>query len=257
MQTGAITEYIDVAQLVLYLFWIFFIGVLIYLRREDKREGYPLQAERPGRVRIQGFPATPAPKVYLLSDGSTVTVPNPAKDIGDILARPVAPWPGSPLEPIGNPMLDGVGPAARTPRANKPDRTAEGLPMIVPLQVTGDFVLAAGELDPRGLEVYGADRVLAGVVQELWVDRTEPQVRYLEVALAGAAGGNVLLPMSFVVIDDYRRVIKVNALFAAQFANVPRTQSSQQITLDEEDRITAYYGGGMLYAAPNRLGPWL
>ena len=38
MTTGAITGYIDVAQLVLYVFWIFFIGLVIYLRREDKRE---------------------------------------------------------------------------------------------------------------------------------------------------------------------------------------------------------------------------
>src|SRR6185436_10112646 len=102
-----------------------------------------------------------------------------------------------------------------------------------------------------------ADHALAGVVQELWVDRTEPQVRYLEVALPGAPAQTVLLPMSFVRIDRYRRLINVNALLAAQFAGVPRTQSPQQITLDEEDRITAYYGGGMLYAAPNRLGPWL
>ena len=45
MQTGAITGYIDVAQLVLYAFWLFFIGLIIYLRREDKREGYPLWSE--------------------------------------------------------------------------------------------------------------------------------------------------------------------------------------------------------------------
>ena len=32
MTTGAITGYIDVAQLVLYAFWIFFIGRVIYLR---------------------------------------------------------------------------------------------------------------------------------------------------------------------------------------------------------------------------------
>ena len=40
MQTGAITGYIDVAQLVLYAFWFFFAGLIWYLRREDKREGY-------------------------------------------------------------------------------------------------------------------------------------------------------------------------------------------------------------------------
>jgi uncharacterized protein with PQ loop repeat len=31
MQTGAITQYVDVAQLVLYMFWIFFFGLIYYL----------------------------------------------------------------------------------------------------------------------------------------------------------------------------------------------------------------------------------
>ena len=47
---GAITQYIDVAQILLYAFWIFFAGLLIYLRREDKREGYPLESERSARA---------------------------------------------------------------------------------------------------------------------------------------------------------------------------------------------------------------
>lgn len=38
---GAITSYIDVAQVTLYVFWIFFAGLLFYLLRENKREGYP------------------------------------------------------------------------------------------------------------------------------------------------------------------------------------------------------------------------
>jgi photosynthetic reaction center H subunit len=42
METGAITSYIDVAQVVLYAFWIFFAGLIYYLHQEDKREGYPL-----------------------------------------------------------------------------------------------------------------------------------------------------------------------------------------------------------------------
>ena len=30
MQTGAITQYVDVAQLVLYMFWIFFFGLIYF-----------------------------------------------------------------------------------------------------------------------------------------------------------------------------------------------------------------------------------
>ena len=59
MPCGAITGYIDVAQLVLYAFWIFFAGLIFYLRREDKREGYPLESDRAGGVVVQGFPPFP------------------------------------------------------------------------------------------------------------------------------------------------------------------------------------------------------
>jgi hypothetical protein len=56
-----ITEYFDVAQIALYAFWIFFAGLIFYLRREDKREGYPLDSDR-ARVPVQGWPAMPEPR---------------------------------------------------------------------------------------------------------------------------------------------------------------------------------------------------
>ena len=60
MQAGEITGYIDVAQVTLYAFWVFFAGLIIYLRSEDKREGYPLESDR--RVTVQGFPPVPSPR---------------------------------------------------------------------------------------------------------------------------------------------------------------------------------------------------
>ena len=76
MNTGAVTGYFDVAQIILYAFWIFFAGLIIYLRREDKREGYPLESDRSGgRVNVQGFPAIPPAKTFRLADGSEVHVP--------------------------------------------------------------------------------------------------------------------------------------------------------------------------------------
>ena len=78
MQTGAITGYIDVAQLALYGFWLFFAGLIWYLHRENKREGYPLVSpERSGRVVIEGFPGVPSPKTFHMHDGTTVSVPRP------------------------------------------------------------------------------------------------------------------------------------------------------------------------------------
>ena len=73
MQAGAITGYIDVAQVALYAFWIFFAGLIFYLRKEDKREGYPLVTQRPDHI-LEGFPPMPAPKTFLLPHGGTVTL---------------------------------------------------------------------------------------------------------------------------------------------------------------------------------------
>ena len=63
-----ITQYIDVAQLVLYAFWIFFFGLIYWLRREDKREGYPLESDR-RNVMVQGWPPLPRPKHRLRAAG--------------------------------------------------------------------------------------------------------------------------------------------------------------------------------------------
>ena len=59
MGTGAITQYVDVAQLVLYAFWIFFFGLIFYLQRESKREGYPMHSEVPGRPPVPGLLVRP------------------------------------------------------------------------------------------------------------------------------------------------------------------------------------------------------
>ncbi|MBP8290924.1 MAG: photosynthetic reaction center subunit H, partial [Chromatiaceae bacterium] len=64
MYTGALTSHLDVAQIVLYAFWLFFAGLIIYLRREDKREGYPLESDR-SQIKVVGFPSMPEPKTFL------------------------------------------------------------------------------------------------------------------------------------------------------------------------------------------------
>ena len=56
MQVGAITGYIDLAQILLYAFWIFFAGLIYYLARESHREGYPMESDSLGRAVVTGFP---------------------------------------------------------------------------------------------------------------------------------------------------------------------------------------------------------
>jgi photosynthetic reaction center H subunit len=255
MQTGAITQYIDVAQLVLYAFWIFFAGLIFYLRREDKREGYPLETDRTdGRVAVQGFPRMPKPKTFILPHGGTQTAPR-AETPAPVAATPTAPWPGSPLEPNGDPMTTGVGPAAYAMRADTPDLTVDGHAKIVPMRVAKDFELEARDPDPRGMDVVAADGAVAGRVADVWVDRSETIARYLEVEIAG--GKRVLLPVNFTTVNGSRGQVKVASIHARHFAGVPGTKSPDQVTLREEDRITAYYASGHLYADPSRLGPWL
>ena len=67
MGTGAITEYVDVAQLALYAFWILFFLLVGYLHREGKREGWPLQMSS-GELRT-GVGGMPPPKTYRLAHG--------------------------------------------------------------------------------------------------------------------------------------------------------------------------------------------
>jgi photosynthetic reaction center H subunit len=255
MKTGAVTGYIDVAQIALYAFWIFFAGLIIYLRREDKREGYPLESDRSSRVRVQGFPAMPAPKTFKLANGGTVLAPRSERDARLIMAQPLGFYPGAPWQPTGNPMLDAVGPAAYAQRADHPDLTIAGLPMIVPLRAAAGFSVAGEDPDPRGMEVYGADRELGGIVHDIWVDRAEPQIRYLEVATLGAR--HVLLPITFAKINGRKRRITVKSILGSQFAMVPSLANPDQVTLLEEDQITAYYAGGNLYATPARAEPFL
>jgi photosynthetic reaction center H subunit len=252
---GALTNYIDVAQIVLYVFWVFFAGLIFYLRREDKREGYPMETDR-GSAQIVGFPKPPSPKTFLIAHGGGTRTAPRVEARETVAANPTGPWPGSPLEPIGDPMLNGVGPAAYALRAQTPDLTVEGHPKLAPLRVATDFGVEAHDPDPRGMPVFGADNQVGGTVTDVWVDRSEPQIRYLEVEVNGAGGARrVLLPINYARIDRTRRNVKVVSILSKHFANVPGLANPDVVTAREEDRITAYYAGGQLYAEPSRMGP--
>jgi photosynthetic reaction center H subunit len=256
MGIGAFTRYIDIPQVVLYVFWIFFAGLLWYLRREDKREGYPLESDRSRSIRIEGFPRMPAPKVFNLRDGTTYTAPPGNSETREIRAAAAQPWNGSPQQPTGNPMTDAVGPASYSQREDRPDLTVDGDPMIVPLRVATGFSVASEDADPRNMEVVAADNVRAGTVTDIWVDRAEPQIRYLEVTLEPSLGTRtVLLPIGYAKFNKRRRRVQVASILANQFIHVPSIANPDVVTLLEEDQITGYFAGGHLYAEPSRFGP--
>ena len=162
------------------------------------------------------------------------------------------------MEPTGNPMLDGVGPGSWADREDVPELSIDNVPCIVPLRLAEGSFLEARDPDPRGMKVVGADDEVGGVVTDVWVDRAEALIRYLEVEVtASGSARRVLLPMPFALINQRRGRVMVDAILGSQFADVPVTASLNQVTKREEDRIVGYYGAGTLYATPGRQEPLL
>ena len=116
-----------------------------------------------------------------------------------------------------------------------------------------NYGVPADSVSPIGFAAWGADRAQAEIVRDLWVDRAECILRYYEVEIA--EGRRVLLPVNFANVDAKRARIGVDALLAGQFAGVPALRNPDKVTLLEEDKIMAYYGGGTLYATAARAEP--
>ena len=245
---------LDVAELTFYLFFGFFLCLVWYLNRESRREGYPLEHDITGEVASDiGRLDFSAPKVFQLPHGLGTTSPEAVpRDAMPVNVEPRR-HSGSPLDVIGNPLTSGVGPAAYAQRADRPDVDMHGRPRIVPMRIDGHMIVEGRDIDPRGLPVTGLDDVIAGTVRELWVDRAEHVIRYLEVALTG--GGTAIVPMPMAKVS--RRCVNVDAVKASQFAGSPALASMDQITLLEEEKVSAYFGAGYLWATSERSEPLL
>lgn len=243
----------DLALISLYLFWLFFAGLVVYLQTENQREGYPLEDENGNRAPSPSIFPLPSPKTFRLPHGrGEKTVPSYLSEDRTLALQSPGENRGYPLQPTGDPMRDGVGAASWAPRRDVPELDGKGHPKIVPLRELPDFSVAAGR-DPRGLPLEAGDGVIAGTVVDMWIDEPEAIVRYLEVELAPEHGsGTRLVPLYFTRILSDR--VFVRSIFAHHFANVPRHRSPEQVTLLEEEKISAYYGGGLRYASPKRLG---
>jgi photosynthetic reaction center H subunit len=254
-ETGAITPYIDVAQLVLYAFWIFFAGLIIYLILESKREGFPMITNRPGE-RLEGVLWMPRPKTLLLANGEVRYLPReePEEIVNAVQTQG---FEGAPWVPLGNPMIDGLGPAAFALRETTPELTWDGEHRTVPMRVAADHWVAEEDPDPRGAEVITADGLVAGICSDIWVDRAEQSARFLEVALADPLARHPIVPMELAQVHVFGggTVVKVVSVTAAQLAAAPVTESPDCVTAREEDRIQAYFASGHMYAFPSRQGP--
>lgn len=245
---------VDLASVAIWMFWIFFAGLIYYLQTENQREGYPLVDENGREAAAQGlFPVPAKDKTFLLPHGrGTVSVPSGQRgDRTDLALAPSSKSAGSPYVPTGDPMLDGIGPASWAPRRDVPEIDAHGHAKIKPLSTLPDYHISAG-IDPRGLVVMGGDGEIVGRIVDIWVDVPEQMVRYLTVDLNPEGSGKTrLIPMTMARIKSNRVVVR--SLYAHNFDGVPQTRSAVEVTLLEEDKITGYYAGGTLYASPDRL----
>jgi photosynthetic reaction center H subunit len=246
---------LDLASLSLWLFWIFFALLVYYIQRENMREGYPLEDDDGAESPNQGPFPVPDDKTFILPHGrGELTVPSGQKaERADIALQKTAHGNGFPFEPTGDPLKDGVGPASWAIRRDEPELTAAGHPKIVPMSHAEGFHVSMGR-DPRGLPVISGDGKTVGTITELWIDEPEHMIRYLEYELE-AGGGKRLVPMTMVRI--WFGKVRVASIYAEHFADVPKLKSDRQVTLLEEEKICAYYGGGYLYASQNRLEPQL
>jgi photosynthetic reaction center H subunit len=254
---GALTSHLDAVQILVAIFFLCFGALIFYLRREDKREGYPMTDISPARGTIEGFPPMPPPKTYMLLEGGQM--PSHAGP-APMSAAPLLRFPAAPLVPIGDPMFANVGPGAYPMRKDKP-MTMQGDPQVQPLRVAHEWKVSKGMPDPRGMRVFDARGVAVGTVRDLWVDRSVKILLYLELELETSApasetfdGRWVLLPIYHANIRARRGTIRVSAIMAHQFAGVPGHAQRDEITAREEDRLNAYYAAGLLYSRGNEGG---
>ncbi|MEM9966941.1 MAG: photosynthetic reaction center subunit H [Pseudomonadota bacterium] len=247
----------DLASAAIWLFYLFFAGLVYYLQTENMREGYPLETDDGAAAGNQGPFPVPKDKTFILPHGrGEVTVPSGQHPDRSVLAlQRTSKAAGSPFMPTGDPMMDGVGPAAWAPRRDVPELDAHGHVKIKPMSKLEDFAVSSGT-DPRGKAVVTGDGEVVGRVIDMWVDVPEQLVRYLTLDLNPEGSGKIrLLPMNFAKIKSNRVVVR--SLYAANMENIPTAKSDEEITLLEEEKIMAYYGGGTMYADPKREEPAL
>lgn len=245
----------DLASAAIWMFWIFFALLVYYLQTENMREGYPLERDDGSELPNLGLMPLPADKTFILPhDRGELTVPSGQRGDREKLAlEATSQAAGSPFVPTGNPMIDGVGPAAWAPRRDVTELDAHGHNKIKPMSDLPEFAVSAGR-DPRGKAVVAGDGEVIGRIIDMWIDVPEQMVRYLTVDLNPEGKGQTrLIPINFCKIKNDR--VTVRSIYSGDFAAVPGIVDASQITLLEEEMIMAYYGGGTLYADPARSEP--
>lgn len=244
---GVFTAHTDFAQILVVAFVFFWFALVWYLRREDKREGYPLEEAIPELGHgIVGWPLPPPSKTYSLMDGTTATLPH-EYERRQLKAKPRELFPGAPLYPIGDPLLAGIGPGSYALRRDEPFKGRDGEPQVQPLRVATDYKCLDPDMDPRGRRVVGSDFQDAGRCVDIWVDKGSKILRYLEVELAGVSARR-LVPIFYANIRRNTDYLRIDAITAAQFVKAPVLRNPEIVTAREEDFVNGFFAGGHLYS---------
>lgn len=240
----------DLASAAIWGFWIFFAGLVIYLQTENMREGYPLVDDDGEPSSGPGIFPTPKDKTFELRDGrGSISVPSEqVAERANLAMAQTSDSAGSPYVPTGNAMVDGVGPASWAARKDHAELDAHGHAKIRPMKDLPDFKVSAGR-DPRRLAVMGGDGEIVGRATDMWIDVPEQMVRYISVDLNPEGTGKTrLVPMNMAKIGTDRVICK--SMMADTWEGIPQTKSGSQVTLLEEEKIMAWFGGAAMYAKP-------
>ncbi|MCL9982788.1 MAG: PRC-barrel domain-containing protein [Erythrobacter sp.] len=268
MNAAYIVGTFDVAELAFLLFFGFFIALVFYLNKESRREGYPLEDEETGKIH-PGSLFDGAKKSFPLPHGRGTYVPEDvARDDVNVPGTQAFRSAGAPWVPTGDAMKDGMGPAAWANRSKYPDLTYDGRPRIVPIAQSHELVVSPQDPQLIGWPVMAADKQTVGKVTDIWVDQAEHIIRYLEVEtttgkkvlapmMVAVVHGNSLIDALLPIIEDKPKYVEIDAITAAQFEDAPMLETPGIITRYEEDRVQAYFGGGYMYATPERSEAWI
>ena len=245
---GQISSQIDIPTLGSWAFVIFFVALVFWLQRQSKREGYPLKASPFTTELMDGFPPPPTDKLtYILNEGGTTQAPHYYEQ-APTRARPMHRFDGTAFFPLGNPLLAGIGPGSWVMKKDEPALTERGDLLLQPLRALPEWSIQKDDTDPRGMIVYDWRWNAVGQVADVWIDCGIKIVRMLEVEIDDDVHrGRVLVPIFHTDIREKTRRVRVTALWAHQFADVPMPATPGVITGQEEERLNAYYAAGEFY----------
>ncbi len=245
------TQHIDVAQAAFWIFFLFFLGLVYRLRQNDKREGYPMKASPFSSEPSLGFPLPAEPHIYRLNEGGTTQAPHYYQG-GEQHAEPLYQFDGTPLSPVGNPLLAGIGPGSWVKRNPEPMRTEKGDLLLQPMRLLPEWSVGKDDADPRGMRVFDWRWREVGTVADCWLDTGIKIIRLLEVEVAS---GRVLVPIYHTAINEKKREVRVTSLAVDQFADIPRLANPDVLATWEDERLNAYFAAGYFYRGRLPLRP--